>query len=125
MKKQITAAFIVTQSIALADGLEALLNAIPEIEEVRVVRNFMDALQQVDEIQPQLILVDTTMLANEQDPFLEKISLLSSGTQRVLLVPDITDLKWDPRSAEAVLIEGIAPSTLARVVTDLLSNKEI
>ena len=125
MKKQITAAFIVTQSIALADGLEALLKAIPEIEEVRVVRNLMDALQQVDEIRPQLILVDTTMLTNEQDPFLEKISLLSSGTQRVLLVPDITDLKWDPRSAEAVLIEGIAPSTLARIVTDLLSKKEI
>ena len=123
MEKLITAAFIVTQSIALANGLDALLKAIPEIDEVRVARDLINALQQVEELQPQIILVDSALLDQEPEVFLGKIVLVSPGTQRVLLVADVQDLKWDPRYAEAVLIEGIAPSTLARIVMDLLSKK--
>lgn len=123
MKKGITTAFIVSHSTALTNGLEALLKAIPEIDQVIVIRNITDALHQVEEIQPQIFLVDSPLLASEPDALLEKIVLLSPGTQRVLIVAEIQDLNWNPKHAEAVLIQGIAPSTLARVVTDLLSKK--
>lgn len=123
MKKRFTAAFILTQSISLSNGLEALLKAIPGIDDVIVTRDINDSLQQIKEIQPPIIMVDSTLLTQQPDAFLEKIVLLSPGTRRVLLVADVQDLHWNPKYVEAVLIEGIAPSTLARVVTDLLSNK--
>ena len=44
MKKQITIVVIATRSIPLADGLEALLKSIPQIEKVEIVRTIEQAV---------------------------------------------------------------------------------
>ena len=124
MNKQITIVVIATRSIPLADGLEALLKAIPQIEKVEIVRTMEDAMQRVEDIKPRMLLLDLALAGKKAEAFLEKIILLSPGTLRVLLVDDVRDLKWQPQFAEAVLIKGVSPSAVATILTDLLFLKE-
>jgi DNA-binding NarL/FixJ family response regulator len=123
MSKQITIVVIATRSISLADGLEALLKAIPEIEKVEIVRTMANAVQQVEDIKPRILLLDLALSGRESEAFLEKIFLLSPKTLRVLLVDDLQDLKWKPQFAEAILLKGGSPSEVAMVVTNLLFLK--
>lgn len=118
-----TIALIVTQSISLADGLEALLKAIPQIDEVKVTRIVEHALQQVEERRPRILLIDSVLLGTQPEALLEKVNLLSPESQRMLLVDDVQDVKWMPKYAEAILLKGVPPSSVATIVTNLLSSK--
>ena len=123
MNKQITIVVIATRSIPLADGLEALLKAIPQIEKVEIVRTMEDAMQRVEDIKPRMLLLDLALAGKKAEAFLEKIILLSPETLRVLLVDDVRDLKWQPQFAEAILIKGVSPSAVATILTNLLFVK--
>ena len=123
MNKKIIVVLIVTRSIPLADGLDALLKAIPRIDEVKIARNFENALQQIESRKPRIVLIDSVLLGNKPDVSLEKIILLSPETQRVLLVDDVQEVNLMPRYAEAILIKGISPSAVATIVTNLLFSK--
>lgn len=123
MNKQIVIVVIATRSIPLADGLEALLKVIPQIEKVEIVRTMKNATQRVEEIRPRILLLDLALTDKKPEAFLEKIILLSPETLRVLLVDDVQDLKWQPQFAEAVLIKGVSPSAVATILTNLLFLK--
>ena len=123
MNKQITIVVIATRSIPLADGLEALLRAIPQIEKVEIVRTIEQAVQRVEEIKPRVLLLDLALAGKKPEALLEKILLLSPETFRVLLVDDVRDLKWQPQFAEAILIKGVSPSAVATILTNLLFIK--
>jgi DNA-binding NarL/FixJ family response regulator len=123
MNKQITIVVIATRSIPLADGLEALLKAIPQIKKVEIVRTIEYAVQRVEDIKPKILLLDSSLAGNKPEALLEKIILLSPETMRVLLVDDVQDIKWLPQLAEAVLIKGASPSAVATILTNLLSVK--
>jgi DNA-binding NarL/FixJ family response regulator len=123
MKKQITIVVIATRSIPLADGLDALLKAIPQIEKVEIVSSIEQALQRVEEIKPKIILMDLALAGNKPEAFLKKILFLSPETLRVLLVDDVQDIKWQPQFAEAILVKGTSPSAFATILTNLLFRK--
>jgi DNA-binding NarL/FixJ family response regulator len=123
MKKQITIVIIATRSIPLADGLEALLKAISQIEKVEIVRTIEHAVQRVEDIKPRILLLDLALVGKKAEVFLEKIILLSPETMRVLLVDDVQDIKWLPQLTEAVLIKGVSPSAVATILTNLLFIK--
>jgi len=123
MNKQITIVVIATRSIPLADGLEALLKAIPQIEKVEIVRTMEDALKRTEDIKPRILLLDLALAGKKLEGFLEKIIFLSPETMRVLLVDDVQDIKWLPRFAEAILIKGVSPSAVAMILTNLLFVK--
>ena len=123
MKKQITIVVIATRSIPLADGLEALLKAIPQIEKVEIVRTIEQAVQRVEDIKPRILLLDLALASKKPEALLEKIILLSPETLRVLLVDDVQDIKWLPKLAEAVLVKGVSPSAVATILTNLLFVK--
>jgi DNA-binding NarL/FixJ family response regulator len=123
MKKQITIVVIATRSIPLADGLDALLKAIPQIEKVEIVRTIEQALQRVEEIKPKVLLMDMALAGKQPEAFWEKIILLSPETMRVLLVDDVQDIKWLPRYVETILIKGVSPSAVATILTNLLFVK--
>ena len=123
MKKQITIVVIATRSIPLADGLEALLKAIPQIEKVEIVRTIEQAVQRVEDIKPRILLLDLSLAGKKPEALLEKIILLSPETMRVLLVDDMQDIKCLPQLAEAVLIKGVSPSVAATILTNLLFVK--
>jgi DNA-binding NarL/FixJ family response regulator len=123
MNKQPVRAFIITRSISLADGLEALLRAVSQIDEVETLRNMEEVFEQVKRRKPRIVLIDAIMAGRRPEELLEKIALLSPETQRVLLVEDVQDLKWMPQYAEAVLIKGVSPSAVAAILTNLLFSK--
>lgn len=123
MNKQITIIVIATRSIPLANGLEALLKAIPQIEKVEIVRTIEQALHRVGEVKPRVILLDLSLAGKNPEALLEKITLLSPETLRVLLADDVQDIKWLPQSAEAVLVKGVSPSAVATILTNLLFVK--
>jgi len=123
MNTQITIVVIATHSIPLADGLEALLEAIPQIEKVEVVRTMEDAMQRVEDIKPRILLLDLNLAGKKPEALLEKIILLSPETMRVLLVDDVQDNEWQPQFAEAILIKGVSPSAVAASLTNLLFLK--
>jgi DNA-binding NarL/FixJ family response regulator len=123
MTKQIVIVVIATRSIPLADGLDALLKAIPQIEKVEIVRTMEQAVQRVEDIKPRILLLDLALAGEKPKAFLEKMFLLSPETLRVLLVDDVRDLKWQPQFAEAILVKGVAPSGIATVLTNLLFVK--
>lgn len=123
MNKQIMIVIIATRSIPLADGLEALLKAIPQIEKVEIVRTIEHAVQRVEAVQPRVLLLDLALTGKKPDALLEEIILLSPETMRVLLVEDEQDTKWQPKFAEAVLIKGVSPSAVAAVLSNLLFVK--
>ena len=114
---------VVTYSIPLADGLHALLQAIHQIDEVLIAKNFENALQQIKNAKPQIVLIDSLLLGKKPEMLLEKLILYSPETRRVLLVEDVQQIKWMPQYAEAILIKGGAPSRIATIVIHLLSTK--
>jgi DNA-binding NarL/FixJ family response regulator len=123
MNKQIIVVVIATRSIPLADGLEALLKAIPQIEKVETVRNMEDALKRTEDIKPRVLLLDLSLADKKPEALLEQIILLSPETMRVLLVDNEQDAKWQPQFAEAILIKGVVPSAVVKILTDLLLSK--
>lgn len=123
MSKQIIVVVIATRSIPLADGLEALLKAIPQIEKVAIVRTMEDAMQRIEDIKPRILVLDLSLAGKKPEAFLEIILLLSPETLRVLLVDHVQDIKWMPQFAEAVLIKGVSPSAVATILTNLLFVK--
>lgn len=123
MNKQIVIVVIATRLIPLADGLEALLKAIPQIQKVEIVGTIEQALQRVGEVKPRMLLLDLSLAGKKPETLLEKIILLSPETLRVLLVDEVRDLKWQPQFAEAILVEGDSPSAVAAILTNLLFLK--
>ncbi|HMB24640.1 MAG TPA: hypothetical protein VKP08_17470 [Anaerolineales bacterium] len=121
-KKSITA-LIVTRSTPLSDGLDALLKAIPQIDEVRIAQNFENACQQVEISKPKIILIDSALLGNDPTAVLEKVRILSPESHRLLLVDDVQEIDLMPRYAEAILVKGSAPSAVAALVIDLLVDE--
>ena len=120
MNKQIIIVIIATRSIPLADGLEALLKAIPEIDKVEIVRTIENAAERVEKIRPRILLLDLALAGKKAGAFLEKMAARSPETLRVLLVDDAQDLKWQPQFAEAILIKGAAPIVVVATLTNLL-----
>jgi DNA-binding NarL/FixJ family response regulator len=123
MNRQSIRAFIITRSISLADGLEALLRAVSQIDEVETLMNMEEVFEQVERRKPRIVLIDAILAGRRPEELLQKIALLSPETQRVLLVEDVQDLKWMPQYAEAVLIKGVSPSAVAAILTNLLFSK--
>lgn len=113
-------ALIVSRSASLANGLDALLGAISEIDEVRVARTMDVAFEQIESIKPRIVLIDVVLVGSQPEEWLQKIIALSPKTQRVLLVDEAQDVKWMPQYAEAVLLKGVSPSALAASLTHLL-----
>jgi DNA-binding NarL/FixJ family response regulator len=123
MNKQITIIVIATRSISLADGLGALLKAIPQVEKIEIARTMEDALIRIEDIKPNILLLDLALAGKKPELFLEKIISLSPETLRVLLVDNALDDKWQPQYAEAVLIKGVSPAVVAATLTNLLFEK--
>jgi len=112
---------IVTRSVVLQQGLGALLESLPGVTKVKAVRDLDSAHTWIEEHQPKIVLLDSALLGNDPRISLGKIPLLSPDTQRALLVNDVQDVKWIPQYAEAILIKGTLPTTVAAIVTNLMS----
>jgi len=125
MNEQPIRALIITRSIALGDGLNALLRTISQIDEVGIARSMDEAFEQIESRMPRIVLIDAVLIESRPEELLKKVTVLSPGTQRVLLVDNVQDVKWMPQYAEAVLIKGASPSAVAVILTNLLFSKGV
>ena len=125
MNEQPIRALIITRSIALGDGLNALLRTISQIDEVGIARSMDEAFGQIESRMPRIVLIDAVLIESRPEELLKKVTTLSPRTQRVLLVDHVQDVKWMPQYAEAVLIKGVSPSAVAVILTNLLFSKGV
>jgi DNA-binding NarL/FixJ family response regulator len=125
MNEQPIRALIITRSIALGDGLNALLRTISQIDEVGIARSMDEAFGQIESRLPRIVLIDAVLIERRPEELLKKVTVLSPRTQRVLLVDNVQDVKWMPQYAEAVLIKGVSPSAIAVILTNLLFSKGV
>jgi DNA-binding NarL/FixJ family response regulator len=122
MKQNRVEVLIITRSVALQEGLGALLESLPGVTHVKAIKDLANAYAWVESHQPELALLDVALSGGDSQ-VLERIQILSPTTQRILLVDQVQDVQWVPQFAEAVLIKGIAPGAVATIVNNLLSTK--
>ena len=72
---------------------------------------------------PRIIMLDTAFTGDELPATLELVKALSPQTQRILLVDQVSDVRWVLQYAEAILIKGAPPSAVAAIVSNLLLSK--
>jgi len=114
---------IITHSMAMQQGLGALLESMPEVTSVKAIRELASSYPWIESHQPGIVLLDTVLSGSDPRPVLEKIQRLSGRTQRILLVDQVEDVRWIPQYAEAILIKGAPPQSVVTIVTNLLSAK--
>lgn len=114
---------IVTRSVNLEHGLGALLESLPIVTSVKIIRETTSALKWIEGYQPEIVLLDLLLSGKDPQAFLEKVRALSPATQRVLLLDAPQDGKWVPQYAEVILLKGVAPSSVVALITNLLSTK--
>jgi DNA-binding NarL/FixJ family response regulator len=120
MKKRSTEILIITRSVALQQGLAALLESLPGISRVKAIHELTNAYAWIESNRPGIVLVDAVLLDQDPEAALEKMQTGSPETQRVLLVEEVQSVDPASRHTEAILIKGIAPTMVAEVVSNLL-----
>jgi DNA-binding NarL/FixJ family response regulator len=123
MNKRMVTALIITRSTDLHHGLGALLESLPGLSAVKVIQEITHALDWIESHRPAIVLLDLDISGRDPRDFLEKIRAVSAEIKRVLLVNDLQNLNWVPQYAEAILLKGVAPSSVVAIITNLLSTK--
>jgi DNA-binding NarL/FixJ family response regulator len=123
MKKQMVAALIVTRTDDLQQGLGALLESLPGVKSVTVIRETTTALRWIKAHQPEIVLLDLALSGKDPRTLLDTVRSHSPGTKRVLLVNSLGNEDWVPQYAEAVLLKGVAPAAVVATITNLLPIK--
>lgn len=121
--KQNLEILIVTRSVALGQGLGALLESLPGNTRVKAIQGLTSAYAWIEAHLPKIVLLDEDILGRSPEAVLEKIRSLSPHTRRALLANDIQQVSLLLTYAEAVLIKGTQPSVIAWTITNLLSTK--
>lgn len=123
MKKRTATVLLITRSDDLQQGLGALLESIPGMKSVTVIRKPREALRWIESHQPEIILLDFGFFEKESPLFLDTVRFHSPGTKRILLVDNLDDVNWLPGNAEAILLKGINPSVVVTIMTNFLSTE--
>lgn len=123
MEKNTVEILIITGSLVLQQGLYALLESLPSITNVKAMKDLTVAYAWVESRQPEIVLLDADLSRIDSREVLEKLRVRSPGTQWILLVDDVQDVKLIPQYAEAVLIKGASASAVTTIITNLLSGK--
>lgn len=114
---------IFTGSIVLQQALYALLESLPGITSVKTTGELANLPSCIESHQPRIVLLDIALSGNDPRPILEKIQRLSPQTRRILLVDQVEDMRWVPQYAEAIVLKGAPPSSVATIVTNLMLTK--
>ncbi len=114
---------IVTPSDALQQGLVALLGTLPAVTSIQALKDVAAACTYIEQHKPIIVLLELAMLGQNPEGVLDQIKSLSVNTKRVLLVEQPMDTRWLPQHAEAFLIQGTSPATVADLLTALAAQK--
>lgn len=116
-------AFVTTAPGPLMDSLKALLNTIPQIEQVIAIDNATTLLHVIAGYRPRLILLDYDYVAAEIGKILEQTRRQSLDTHYIILVDSIEEQhRVEMTEDVTVLFKGSSPAELFSVVENLLSH---
>lgn len=116
-------AILATESRTLALGLTALLLSIPPINHVELVPDTEALYEAIEENQPLLIIIDTTMFGSQLPEASRRVRDLSPHSLNVLLSENMAEFReLVYQSDETVIMKGTDPGRLARTLEFLLND---
>jgi DNA-binding NarL/FixJ family response regulator len=123
MKTNSQEVLIISHSVVLQQGLSALLESLPGITVVTGIKEMSSIKALIESHRPRIAMLDTSFIRNELLATLEMVKTLSPQTQRLLLVDQVSEVRWVPQYAEAILIKGAPASAVVTIVSNLLLVK--
>jgi DNA-binding NarL/FixJ family response regulator len=122
-EKEEKVAILATRSDSLAAGLSALLLSIPPIQQVKVLDDVEALVNDLEEIDPALIVVDTTLIGQRGTQPLSEIRARAPRSLRVFLTEDMSEYRQlQSATQETIFMKGTDPAVLARRLEALLKS---
>lgn len=124
MPKQTKLAIIVAKPGHLRDGVQSLLRTLPEIEIIAEIKSPLVLLKMGNEMQPDLILLDASLLGENTLKVITKINEEWPHTQCVVLVEDSQHHQavYDT-GADLVVQQGFLATKFVAAIQELLSAR--
>jgi DNA-binding NarL/FixJ family response regulator len=125
IKRRRAMALIAAKPGPLADSLQALLMAVPQIETVKQVSDAQSVLRVLTEHQPALVLLDTNLPGNGTLTVLKRIKSQRPQSRCLVLTDDIQQ-QHDAKTAGAdlALLKGFPAVELYEIIVGLLPRAE-
>jgi DNA-binding NarL/FixJ family response regulator len=122
MTKSQTRVLIVTHRGSLQNGLQALVTSIPQVDIIGQVDDGSQALAIIQELHPDLVLLDTNLPGNEEWQVLEQMKTLRPETRCIVLADDVRQQQEaTQRKADVVLLKGFPPAKLAETIETIVA----
>jgi len=122
--KKITLALIITKPGHLRNGLQSLLRTIPQIEILAEAHEPSVLLKMSAEIQPELILVDASLLAEPNWAAISKIKADGPNTKIIVLTENEQEGQTAQEAgADYYLLKGFPATELAQLIEYLLIHE--
>ncbi len=112
---------IVAKQGPLRDSMRALVTALPQIEVIDETDDITAALDAVSKHQPDLVLVEGNLSAEDMWVFLRQIRRRSPRTRRLMLADTVGEKQEiEAPGAEAICLKGAPPAELVAHIERLL-----
>ena len=114
---------VISGAISMQDGLLALLSAMQTLEVVGAARDAASARRMVHEHRPQLVILDSHLLAGDACRLLREIQAGQPPTRCIVLAEDVKELEeFEIAGADAALVKGFSPVRLIAAIERLLPS---
>jgi DNA-binding NarL/FixJ family response regulator len=125
MTKNQTRALIVTHRESLKKGLQALIMSIPHVDIIGQVDDGPQALAIMQELHPDLVLLDTNLPGDEEWQVLEQMKTLRPETRCIVLADDVRQQREATKlKADVVLLKGFPPAKLAETIETIVAKEK-
>lgn len=109
---------VVARPGAIADGLVALLRSVPDIRQIAQVVEPTDALDFIQALKPDLILIHAVPLCQEMTDFVGQVAGSYEIPQLIVVGSKSDAQRLRVRNTDIVVIEGVSS---AQIRTHILS----
>jgi DNA-binding NarL/FixJ family response regulator len=114
---------VISGAISMQDGLLALLSAMPTVEVVGAALDAASARRMVHEHRPQLVVLDSNLLAGDACRLVREIQAGQPPTRCIVLAEDVKELKeFQIAGADTALVKGFPPAQLIAAIERLLPS---
>jgi DNA-binding NarL/FixJ family response regulator len=118
-----TSALIIARSAHMREGLQVLMQAVPQVGSICVVEDEPTARGMVEEIKPALILLDYDLANSEVRMSLDQLKAQWPQVQYLVFVEDERDRRHAKEAgADVVLVKGVRAATILETIERLLSK---
>lgn len=118
-------ALIVARRGRLSDGWRALLLAAPEIGDVRQAHDASSALDLLEALGPELVLLDVELLGDDSWTLLGQLKAADPKVHCIALISNIQEQQEAlAAAADAVLMKGFHADRLAKAIAPMIAGHD-